>query len=67
MAAYTNSNIIELNNIIYTAATVASKEAGYSLKIIRTGAPKSKQILWINGIQEVTINRKKRPINSKGK
>lgn len=47
----TTGNITELNDMIYAAATAATKEAGYSLKPIRTGVLPPKQTLWINNIQ----------------
>lgn len=59
IATQTNTNITELSNIMYTAATVTKKEAGYFLKSIHTGAPPSNQTLWINHIKEKIINKRK--------
>lgn len=55
----TNINITRLNYLIYAAATVGTKVAGYSLKPIQTASSLSKQTPWINNLQNKIEGKRK--------
>lgn len=52
-----NAIMNRLNDITYVVATMATKEAGYSIKSIQTGVPPPKQTLGGKNIQKISGNK----------